>query len=95
MSDLTREEQIHVRTALRFLRNRCGGWAPVAKVLHIDCSTLSCVMSGKSVSAGLAFRVARIASVPVDDVVTGKYPAPGTCPYCGHKPEVPVTEAAR
>jgi hypothetical protein len=26
MSDLTTQEQAHVRTALQFLRARCGGW---------------------------------------------------------------------
>lgn len=36
MSDLTSQEQVNVRTALRFLRARRGGWVPVAKVLRLD-----------------------------------------------------------
>ncbi len=92
MTDLTKEEQAHVRTALRYLRARGGGWAPVIKVLRYP--SLSGVMAGRPVSASLAFRVARLAGVPVDDVITGRYPAPGTCPYCGHKVE-PAIDAAR
>jgi hypothetical protein len=35
-------------------------------------------------SPTMAFRVARLAGVGVDDILTGKYPPPGTCPLCGH-----------
>lgn len=36
------------------------------------------------VSASLAFRVARVAAVPVGDVVSGAYPPGGACPRCGY-----------
>ena len=39
---------------------------------------------GRPVSADMAFRVARAAGVPIDDVLGGKFPPPGTCPHCGH-----------
>lgn len=84
MSDLTVEEQTHVRTALKFLRSRCGGWAPLAKALHFKNTTVANVANGRSVSAALAFRVARLGRVTVDDVLAGRFPAPGTCPHCGH-----------
>lgn len=84
MSDLTAEEQLNVRTALRFLRGRCGGWAAVAKALRTTENTLT---NGSPPSAGLSIRVARLVGVPVDDVLNGRYPAPGTCPHCGHRPE--------
>lgn len=86
--DLTTAEQTHVRTALKFLRSRCGTWANVAKVLGFKAANL-CAVAGahKSVSARVAFRVARFAKVPVDDVLAGRFPAPGTCPHCGHRPE--------
>lgn len=35
-------------------------------------------------SATLAFGVARLAGVSIDDALTGKYPPVGTCPHCGH-----------
>jgi hypothetical protein len=32
----------------------------------------------------MALRVARLAGVPIDDVLAGKFPPAGTCPYCGN-----------
>jgi hypothetical protein len=82
-TDLTTAEQGNVRTALRFLRARCGTWANVAKVLRFKQTTLANVMGGRAVSPTLAFRVARFAKVSMEDVLTGRFPAPGTCPHCG------------
>lgn len=88
MSDLTTQEQTHVRTALRFLRSRCGGWKPLAKTLRYKVSSLSHAVGGRRViSASLAFRVARLAGVSIDNVLSGEYPAHGTCPHCGHREE--------
>ncbi len=41
----------------------------------------------RAVSASLAFRVARLAAVPVGDVVAGAYPPAGACPRCGYAEE--------
>ena len=88
IGDLTKEEQAHVRAALQFLRQRCGGWGPLAKSLHTMAEYLSKMAQGtKKITPSIAFRVARFAKVGVDDVLTGKFPAPGTCPYCGHRPD--------
>lgn len=88
MSDLTAQEQGHVRTALRFLRTRSGGWSPIAKVLGFKDSTLSAILNGhKAVSVRLALRIARLAAVGVDDVLAGRFPPAGTCPHCGHRQE--------
>jgi hypothetical protein len=87
-TDLTPAEQTHVRTALRFLRSRCGGWAQVGKALHFKATTLGQIArSHKVASASLAVRIARFASVGVDDVLTGRFPSPATCPHCGHHDE--------
>lgn len=84
-SDLTKEEQTHVRTALRFLHRRFGSWKPLAKALALDDSMLSHVVRGdRSVTARLVFRIARLVKVGIDDLITGRYPAPGACPLCGH-----------
>lgn len=91
MTDLTTEEQANVRTALRFLRVRAGGWEPVARALHFDPSLLGKVTSGRTVTASMAVRVARLAHVGVDDVLTGRYPNPNACPHCG---QVSVPAAA-
>jgi DNA-binding XRE family transcriptional regulator len=84
---LTDGEQAHVRAALRFLRTRSGGWEQLAKVLGFSRHTVRHVRKGeKAVSPNMAFRVSRLAMVPLEDVLTGKYPAAGTCPACGHGP---------
>jgi hypothetical protein len=87
-TDLTLQEQTHVRTALRFLRTRCGTWAAVGKALRFGESTVGNVVGGhQAVGPTIAFRVARFAKVSVDDVLAGRFPAPGTCPHCGHRAE--------
>jgi len=86
-TDLTTQEQTHVRTALRFLRTRCGTWTALSKALRFGENTVANVVRGQTVSPVLVFRVARFAKVPVDDVLTGRFPAPGTCPHCGHMKE--------
>jgi len=91
MTDLTKDEQQHVRTALRFLRTRTGGWEAVAKALGTTAPSLADAMNGRRrISASIAFRVARLAGVSIDGLLRGEYPAPGTCPYCGHCPNVPA-----
>ena len=94
-SDLTSKEQANVRAALQFLRSRCGGWEPLAKALGFKDVTLRAAARGGNVSASVAFRVARMASVTVDDVVAGRFPEPGTCPHCGHKREPGESEPPR
>lgn len=86
-SDLTEREQTNVRTALLFLRTRCGGWEALAKVLSRERTQLRHVAHGRTVSASLAVRIARLARVGVDDVLTGKYPSPTACPHCGYVPD--------
>jgi hypothetical protein len=91
-TDLTAQEQTNARTALRYLRARCGGWEPLAKALRFKSTTLHKATSGaRAVSASVAFRVARLGGVPVDDVLTGRFPGPDTCPHCGHREEPAAT----
>jgi len=77
---MTAAEQAHVLAAVRFLRARCGGWAPLVKTLGFTRQTLS-----HPATPAVAFRVARLAGVGVDDLLAGKYPPPGTCAHCGHR----------
>lgn len=80
-TDLTTQEQQHVRAALRFLRSRCGRWEILAKALHFSEGGLANVVRGDKVaSPTLVFRIAKFAKVGVDDVLTGRFPEPGTCP---------------
>jgi hypothetical protein len=82
--DLTAPEQANVLVALRHLRVQIGGWKPLADWLGFSRHTMRHVrMAEKAVSPTMAVRVARLAGVGVDEVLTGKYPAAGVCPHCG------------
>ncbi len=84
MKGLTPQQQRHVLGALRFMRVRTGGWKPLAKALGFAPSTiLNVKKERKAVSVNMAFSVARLACVPFDDLLAGKYPPPGACPHCG------------
>lgn len=83
-SDLTKEEQDHVRAALRFLRIRFGKNALLAEAVHFKSESLRNAMAGRdSISASLAVRTARLVQVGIDDLLAGKYPVKGMCPHCG------------
>jgi hypothetical protein len=87
VSDLSAQEQDHVRTALRYLRARAGlrSWDPLGKALRLKPDSLAKVVAERrGVSAGLAFRVARLAKVGVDELLAGKFLPAGTCPRCGY-----------
>jgi hypothetical protein len=87
VSVLTKEEQAHVRAALQFLRARCGGWVRAAKALRSNPVTMRHAAAGHvAVSASLTIRVARFVGVTIDDLLAGKFPPDGVCPYCGHGP---------
>lgn len=91
-SDLSKEEQINIRTALRFLHIRFGGWIPLGKALKMPRKTVAAAAGGRTVSARLAFRLARLVGVGIDELLVGRFPAPNACPYCGHIPSQPVEE---
>lgn len=77
-----------MRTALRYLQVRTGGWVPVAAVLHCKADTISKIVSGRrSVTASLAVRVARLVEVSIDDLLSGKTLPARTCPHCGRPPD--------
>lgn len=88
--DLTAEEQANVRAALRFLRARHGGWEPLAKALRTPSTRILPMQNRRPVAAGIAVRLARLAGVTVDDLLTGRYPPPGACPHCGQVPTPPA-----
>jgi hypothetical protein len=83
-SDLTPEEQARVRKILQVLRRRFGSWPQVAEALKVNLKTLTKVAgkSGKP-SAGIALRAARAMNAPLEDLLSGAWPTPGTCIFCG------------
>lgn len=83
--DLTADEQKNIRAALAHLRKRVGGWEALGRVLHYDgASLIHVVACRKNASPTMAFRIARLVKVGIDDLLTGKFPPPGTCSNCGH-----------
>jgi hypothetical protein len=93
VSDLTAKEQRAVRTALRFLRLRVGAWAPLAKTLRYEWDSIQKVATGKrGVTPALALRVARLAGVPMDELLAGQWLSARVCPHCGHPPDDFVDE---
>ena len=85
---LTNKEQRHVRTALRFLHHRVGGWQPLADALGVKAHSLGKVLRGApAVMARLAYGVARLTDVSIDDLLAGALLSPRTCPHCGRPPD--------
>ena len=83
-SDLTPEEQANAKTALRVLRVRYGDATKLAEALSANLGTLKAALKvrGKP-TAGLALRAARLAGVPLEDLLSGAWPKAGSCPTCG------------
>jgi hypothetical protein len=82
--DLLEPEQRNVRTALRYLRVRTGGWVTVAAALHCKTDTLGKIVSGRrGVTASLAVRIARLVEVSIDELLDGRALPSQLCPHCG------------
>ena len=52
-----------------------------------EASYVAGVIGHLYIAPGYPYRVARLAKVSVDDVLTGKFPPAGTCPHCGNTRE--------
>jgi hypothetical protein len=83
-SDLTPEEQKNAKVALRFLAKRHGTARELAAAMGARFATVAdAMLSRGTVSAGIALRAARVARVPLEDVLSGAWPPVGACPHCG------------
>ncbi len=83
-ADLTAEERARVKTALTFLRRRLGSVTALAKAMGVKATRIKAAMRPHgTVSAGVAMRTARAARVPLEAILSGAWPEPGACPYCG------------
>ena len=59
----------------------------MAEALGVGEDALSRACWGKTrPGAGLALRAAKLAGVPLEDVITGRFPVEGACPACGRVP---------
>lgn len=53
----------------------------INELRYAGCHTLA---NRIPISPTMAFRVARMAGVGLDDLLAGRYPVKGMCPHCGH-----------
>lgn len=82
-TDLTPAEQENVRVALRFLAKRYGDYTKLAAAIGAHRETVQRpARNARTVTAGLALRLARVAGVPLEDVLSGAWPTAGACPHC-------------
>jgi DNA-binding XRE family transcriptional regulator len=87
VGQITPEEAECVAVALRFMVTKVGGQQELAYRMGIDRTAVRRALKGKPPPGiGIAFEVARIVGVPVEDVLAGRFPAPGDCPMCGGHP---------
>jgi hypothetical protein len=82
-TDLTPEERANARRALVVLKIRLGTWRAVGDALRIS-SQRDWERKRKTPSLSVAFRVARLVGVPLEEVLVGRWPTAGECPLCGH-----------
>jgi len=82
---LTDAEQAHVLTAVRYLRARFGTWVAVGRAARMRTRTLRRIRAGRRVRLYVAQRFATLASVAVEDLLLGRFPASWDCPLCGHR----------
>lgn len=84
---LTSEQANNVRVAIKFLRQRFGTWAALAKAMGVKSQGLQQSVNrlGHAPNAGQAIRAARVACVPVERLLSGLYPPPNSCPTCGRE----------
>lgn len=88
VNTLSHDEQAHVRVALLTLHARHGSWETVARIMNVhEENLLRLATSARHPpSAGIALRAARLAGVPVEDVLSGAFPGRKACPACGWGP---------
>jgi len=83
--DLTKAEQDNVLAYMRFLRVNLGSWRRVERAVPLSHSARVEITAGRcSVTSSMAFRIAKVFSVSLYDILAGTALPPGTCRHCGH-----------
>ena len=80
---LSDAEAENVRRAIRFLRRRLTAKGLAEKIGSTGSAVRSLTAPTRRPSVRVAFVVARVAKVPVEDVLSGAWPPAGACPHCG------------
>ena len=86
--DLTSEEIVNVKRAIKVLRQRHDSYEALAPLMGVTRKALShTVTRGRKPGVGLALRAARVAGVPLEEILSGAWPKEGACPMCGRRDE--------
>ena len=81
--NLSKAEQENVKRAIRRLRQRYGE-AKLPELLNANPTTVKhSTERRRKPSPLLAIRAARLAGVPVEDILSGAWAGTGPCPTCG------------
>lgn len=84
---LTAEEQRHVRAALQNAIRAHGSFNALALALGMPRETLYGLSARRrSIQGTFAIRLAKVAGVSVESILTGAITEVNTCPTCGHRP---------
>jgi hypothetical protein len=83
---LTREEQDQALRVLWMLCKVHKGMARAAVAIGTSRTVIKYVLAGTHpVSAKIALRLAKIAQPAMGDMLAGRWPTTGACPYCGQR----------
>jgi transcriptional regulator with XRE-family HTH domain len=78
------EERACTLVALKFMVARVGTAQELAFRMGIDRTAVRRALKGRPLpGVRIALDIARVAGVPVDDVISGRFPGPGACHACG------------
>jgi len=84
LDDLDAEQRKNVMAALRAIIAELGDARAVARAIGVNDWTVRRVARGEcKPSAGLAVRLAKLAGVSVEDVLSGRLAQERVCPSCG------------
>jgi transcriptional regulator with XRE-family HTH domain len=79
-------EVAYVRAALGVLKLRYGSWRRLAEAMQVGRMRVTRAACGlRRPDVALAVRLARVAGVPVEDIIKGRFVLRGTCPMCGQR----------
>jgi len=79
-------EVAFVRAALDVMKLRYGSWRRLAEAMQIDRMRVNRAACGlRRPDVAFATRLARVAGVPAEDIIRGKFVRSRMCPLCGHR----------
>lgn len=86
----TQDEAVNIRRAVRFLIKRYRSGQRLAAAIGTSSDSIYKVSQRRAfISPSVVFRIASVARVPVDDIVSGRWPPPSVCHFCGQQSKAP------